>query len=294
MNLKRLLTIGLLVATTALSSAWAKDKRIVLVAGAPSHGPGAHEFNAGVQLLKKCLEGVHGVEPVVYLSGWPSDPKWYEGADAIMFYMDGGANHPAAKPERIELLRALNHKGVGIACSHYAVEVAAGDPGKAWQDLIGGHYEHQYSVNPMWEPDFQTFPKHPITSGVKPFQIKDEWYFNMRFREGMKGVTPILVAKPSDTVRKGPYVWPAGPYPHVVAASGREEIMMWASENEGGGRGFGFTGGHVHTNWGNDNFRKVVLNGLLWVAKAEVPADGVASKVTAEDLTKNLDPKNGK
>ena len=294
MNLKRLLTIGLLVATTALSSAWAKDKRIVLVAGAPSHGPGAHEFNAGVQLLKKCLEGVHGVEPVVYLSGWPSDPKWYEGADAIMFYMDGGANHPAAKPERIELLRALNHKGVGIACSHYAVEVAAGDPGKAWQDLIGGHYEHQYSVNPMWAPDFQTFPKHPITSGVKPFQIKDEWYFNMRFREGMKGVTPILVAKPSDTVRKGPYVWPAGPYPHVVAASGRDEIMMWASENEGGGRGFGFTGGHVHTNWGNDNFRKVVLNGLLWVAKAEVPADGVASKVTAEDLTKNLDPKNSK
>ena len=294
MNLKRLLTIGLLVATTALSSAWAKDKRIVLVAGAPSHGPGAHEFNAGVQLLKKCLEGVHGVEPVVYLSGWPSDPKWYEGADAIMFYMDGGANHPAAKPERIELLRALNHKGVGIACSHYAVEVAAGDPGKAWQDLIGGHYEHQYSVNPMWAPDFQTFPKHPITSGVKPFQIKDEWYFNMRFREGMKGVTPILVAKPSDTVRKGPYVWPAGPYPHVVAASGRDEIMMWASENEGGGRGFGFTGGHVHTNWGNDNFRKVVLNGLLWVAKAEVPADGVASKVTAEDLTKNLDPKNNK
>ena len=51
------------------------------------------------------------------------------------------------------------------------------------------------------------------------------------------------------------------------------------------------TGGHFHKNWGNDNFRKVVLNAILWSAKAEVPATGVASMVTPEDLRKNLDPK---
>ena len=37
--------------------------------------------------------------------------------------------------------------------------------------------------------------------------------------------------------------------------------------------------------------RKVVLNGILWVAKVEVPPDGVASTVTAADLAQNLDPK---
>ena len=33
-------------------------KRIVLVAGTPSHAPGDHEFNAGVLILKNCLAGL--------------------------------------------------------------------------------------------------------------------------------------------------------------------------------------------------------------------------------------------
>ena len=66
---------------------------------------------------------------------------------------------------------------------------------------------------------------------------------------------------------------------------------MWAYERPNGSRGFGFTGGHKHVNWGNDNYRKVVLNGLLWLAKADIPKNGVASKVAAEELKQNLDPK---
>jgi len=34
-----------------------------------------------------------------------------------------------------------------------------------------------------------------------------------------------------------------------------------------------------------------VLNAIVWTAKLEVPAKGVASKVTEQDLTENLDPK---
>ena len=44
-------------------------------------------------------------------------------------------------------------------------------------------------------------------------------------------------------------------------------------------------------NWGNDNYRKVVLNGLLWLAKADIPKNGADSKVAAEELKQNLDPK---
>ncbi len=66
---------------------------------------------------------------------------------------------------------------------------------------------------------------------------------------------------------------------------------MWAVERSDGGRGFGFTGGHFHDNWSNDQFRKVVLNGLLWLAKVEVPSGGVESTVTQADLDANLDPK---
>jgi type 1 glutamine amidotransferase len=268
-----------------------KPKRIVLVAGKVSHGPGDHEFNAGCTLLKKCLDGVPGVETKLYLSGWPSDPNAFDNADAIFFYMDGGSGHAAIQDDHLKVLDALAKKGVGLGFGHYGVEVPADKGGKEWQDWIGGYYETNFSVNPMWEPDYQTFPNHPITRGVKPFQVRDEWYFNMRFTPDMKGITPILVAKPSDAVRNGPYVAPAGPYPHIQAAKGRDEIMMWAKQREDGGRGFGFTGGHRHVNWGNDNYRRVVLNALLWIAKAPVPRDGVQSTVTADDLKANLDPK---
>lgn len=281
----------LMILASSPDSIGAEKKKIVLVAGTPSHGPGDHEFNAGSLLLKQCLDGVPQVQAVVYTNGWPKDPHAFDGAAAIFLYMDGGANHPAIKEDRIKLLDSLTSKGVGLGCAHYAVEVPAGEPGAAFQRWIGGYYEHAFSVNPMWSPQFERFPNHPITRGVKPFSVRDEWYFNMRFRPEMKGVTPILVAKPTDEIRKGPYVYPKGPYPHIVEASGRNEVVMWATERADGGRGFGFTGGHIHKNWGNDDFRKTVLNALLWIAHAEVPAGGVESRVTPEDLQKNLDPK---
>jgi hypothetical protein len=67
--------------------------------------------------------------------------------------------------------------------------------------------------------------------------------------------------------------------------------MMWAQERTDGGRGVGFTGGHVHRNWIDPNFRKVVLNALLWISKVEVPDAGVESTVSDEEIGRNLDPK---
>jgi type 1 glutamine amidotransferase len=72
------------------------------------------------------------------------------------------------------------------------------------------------------------------------------------------------------------------------------QTVAWAYERPGGGRGFGFTGAHYHKNWGNNDFRKLVLNGLLWTAHVEVPPNGVESQVSAEDLAQNLDVKGRK
>lgn len=284
-------------------SATAADRRIVLIAGRPSHPPGMHEFRAGSLLLQKCLAGTPGVTVQVYSNGWPTkvegtntvdDNSVFDGAAAVLIYADGGGAHPAVQRDHLKILDGLAAKGVGLGFAHYGVEVQAGDPGAAMQRWVGGYYENAFSVNPMWSPSYEKFPQHPITRGVKPFSNRDEWYFNMRWVEDPAAkarVTPILVATPSDEVRKGPYVYPAGPYPHIVAASGRQETLMWAFERPDGGRGFGFTGGHTHKNWGNDNQRKVLLNALLWAAKVEVPANGVESTVTEEDLMQNLDPK---
>jgi hypothetical protein len=104
-------------------------------------------------------------------------------------------------------------------------------------------------------------------------------------------LTPLLVATPSDEVRKGPYVSPRGPYDHIIAASGAPETMMWVLERPNGGRGMGFTGGHTHTNWGDPNQRRIMLNALLWLAKVDVPAKGVQDTITEADLAMNLDEK---
>jgi Trehalose utilisation len=266
-------------------------KKLVILAGGPSHGPLEHEFNAGSKLLQKSLAGVAGLETTWHTEGWPKDEKDFDGADGIFIYCDGGDRHPFVRGNHLEVIGNVMKKGVGLLCAHYAVEVPQDVAGKQFQDWIGGCYEHMYSVNPMWTPEYKEFPDHPITRGVKPFAVRDEWYFNMRFRPDMQGVTPILAAKPSDQVRKGPYVHPQGPYQHIIDASGRTESMMWVVERADGGRGVGFTGGHFHVNWKDDNFRKVVLNALVWICKAEVPKEGVASEVTDDELKQNLDPK---
>src|SRR5688572_14235194 len=160
----------------------AESKNILLIAGKVSHGPGDHEFRAGSLLLKKCLDTVPGISVVVHSNGWPKVESAFDNADAILIYADGGAGHPAIQGERMKLIDGLAKKGVGIACAHYGVEAPKGDPGEAMHRWIGGYYEHKFSVNPMWSPEFNSFPDHPVTRGVRPFSVLDEWYFNMRWR----------------------------------------------------------------------------------------------------------------
>ncbi len=292
-SLTRLGTV-IALSWVGLATVAAADKNLILIAGRPSHGPLDHEFRAGSLLWQKCLVGVPGLHVEVHTNGWINDPKAFDRADAVVIYADGGGGHPAIQGDHLSVLNSLVKRGVGIGFAHFGVEIPSTNGGPQFLEWVGGHYEHLYSVNPMWKPEYLSFPEHPVTRGVKPFSVTDEWYFNMRWRSELKGITPILVAKPSDAVRGGPYVYPPGPYPHIQASSGRDETMMWVMTRADGGRGFGFTGGHRHLNWGDDSFRKVVLNALLWVAKVEVPPEGVQSRVSQEDLMLNLDPKQGK
>jgi len=295
-------TIGAMSLTTQqpLFSA-DQPKKLLLIAGKPSHPPRMHEFRAGCYILEKCLKDVKGLTVEVHENGWVKNDSALNDADAVVIYSDGGGGHPILQANHLDLLRSRIRKGMGFGCMHFAVEVPPTQGSTEMKDWIGGHYEHMYSVNPMWKPEYTTFPEHPITRGVKPFAVVDEWYFNMRFQPGFSAdkayndgdlkFTPILVATPTDTVRNGPYVYPRGPYAHIQAASGRKEAMMWALERPDGGRGFGFTGGHNHDNWADNNYRKVVLNALLWLSKCDIPAEGLESQLNKADLEAKLDPK---
>lgn len=279
-------------------SAWTAtgaETKVVLLAGSRSHGPGDHEFRAGSLLLAECLRTVPGVNPVVVSNGWPADVTVFDGAAAVVMYADGGQGHPAIRPERLKLLDGLAKKGVGMGAVHYGVEVPAGDPGFAMLRWTGGYFEMFWSVNPTWQADFKTLPVHPITRGVQPFAIQDEWYYHMRFTPDLQGVTPILsVVPPADTLNRPDGPHSGNPFVRAAVAKGEAQHLMWAYERPaawGGGRGFGFTGGHYHRNWGNPEFRKLALNAVLWISGVEVPAAGVTVPVSAADLKVNLDVK---
>ncbi|MGF1583672.1 MAG: family 16 glycoside hydrolase [Gemmataceae bacterium] len=265
-------------------------KKIVLIAGRPSHGYGAHEHNAGCLLLADGLnKSGLPVQAIVVKDGWPKDTSVFEDAATIVIYADGGGRHPFNS--HLEEIDGLMKKGVGLVCIHYGVEVPKGKSGDAFLDWTGGYFETHWSVNPHWTAKYQQFPKHPISRGVKPFRINDEWYYHMRFRKDMKGVTPILTdLPPKSTLNRRDGAHSGNKFVRFAIKKGIPQHTAWASIRSDGGRGFGFTGGHFHWNWGHDQFRKLVLNAIVWTAKVEVPENGVSSKSpSVRELMANQD-----
>ncbi len=292
----RLLVCSLALVCLSLSLALprgdAADKKIVFIAGRASHGFGAHEHKAGCMLLAKCLQesGLSGIKTEVITGGWPKDESVLDDADCIVMYADGGGGHPANA--HLPAIDKLAAKGVGVVCVHYGVEVPKGQSGDRFLDWIGGYFETNWSVNPHWTAKFEKFPKHATTNGVGPFDINDEWYYHMRFRPEMKNVTPILTdLPPKETLSRGDGTHSGNPdVRKAVLEDKQPQHVAWAAEREDGGRGFGFTGGHNHWNWGNNQFRKLVLNAIVWAAGMDVPAGGVPVKnLTVDDLLANQD-----
>jgi type 1 glutamine amidotransferase len=293
--MKHLLTA--LFAFSLLGSAFSADKKsIVMIAGKPSHGPGQHEHNAGIQLLKKCLEqgAADQADIKFHLNGeWPSQEELSK-ADTVVIYSDGGGGHPALQGDHLAQLDKEMKRGCGFLTLHYAVEPTIEKGGKEFIDWMGGCFEINWSVNPHWDANFKELPAHPISEGVKPFGTNDEWYFFMRFRPKMEGVTPILSdVAPESTMSRPDGAHSGNPTVRESVKKQEKQHVAWACERADGGRGFGFTGGHYHKGWANNEQRKLVLNAILWTAKAKIPADGVASTVTEEDMMANLDLKPG-
>ena len=68
---------------------------------------------------------------------------------------------------------------------------------------------------------------------------------------------------------------------------------LGGASGKDGGRGFGFTGGHFHWNWGNDQFRKLMLNAITVgrPRRWRCPKGGVSEQAArrVEELEANQD-----
>ena len=256
--------------------------KIVLIAGTKSKGPGTHEYLKSARLLKVLLDrsGIKNLETEVVYNGWPTNEADLNNADTIVFISDGMQWLPwSFTPQRIAAIQKQIDRGCGFMSFHFPLYIPYKfqEQGLAWN---GGYVEYDGPKHPQMyftqktlvaDVEFPT-PNHPVLSGVKPFHVKDEFYYKATFVE--QGVTPLVRVPelPAD-----PKVFP-GPL-----AGPKEQVTSWAYDRPKApgakiaGRSVAATFGHFYENWQNDDFRKFVLNAIVWTAQIKVPKDGVAS-----------------
>lgn len=284
----------LLVSHPATVAADAPAKKIVIIAGPKSHGPEGnriHDYPWSTKLLKVMLDNSNVAGQVaveMHFDGWPQDPETLNDADTIMVISDGrdGDKYSEAphfaSPENVALMKRQIQRGCGFVTFHFSTFA----PDKYAQEILdwnGGYFDWEEGGERKWYSAIQTKdaqvdlpqPEHPIARGVRPFQMKEEFYYNIRFDEASPA-TPIL---------------------EVPALPGREDkgkVVAWARQRPGGGRGFGTTCGHFYDNWKNDDFRRTVLNAICWTANLEVPDGGVESRFyTHDEITRALEGIDG-
>lgn len=249
-------------------------KKIVLIAGPiTGHGKHTHEYEKSVILLKHLLDTSPSTKGKVavetHFKGWPTDEKTLDDAATIVMISDGGdrnaTDHPLYVGERFQTLERQMKRGCGFVQFHWTTF----NPSRVHDQItewVGGYFDYEkgpaankwFSAISTWDANVTLGnAEHPVARGVKPFTAREEFYYNLRFRDGDDRIKPIWLTKP-----------PGQQKDHVVA---------WAVERKDGGRGFGTTGGHFFQNWWDDNFRRTILNAIVWTARVEVPDSGVVS-----------------
>jgi hypothetical protein len=253
--------------------------KVLVIAGPCDHPPGTHEAAAGARLLKHCLENPtnRAAVSVDVLYDWPRDPAALDGVASIVFIGDIFPPERMEDPARVKAeLAALLERGCGLVCLHYATGLRAqhvaedGDhPLLHW---LGGYFAtgglHHRSVTKVCTATLVPEQhEHPILRGWKTFTIDDEPYWNNYFgKDGpAANVTPLVSSM-------------------LPPESPQKETVAWAVERADGGRGVGIVFPHFFRNWQVDDLRMLVLNGICWSAKVEIPAEGVQTTLPDLDI----------
>ena len=275
---------GTALAATAEPAQAGDAKKIVFIAGRWSHPPGTHEPDAGLRLLKYCIDNAQNITPVntAIHYRWPKDDAALDGAATIVLIGDGFPPITASRqhPRAMGKVQELMQKGCGIVCLHAAtwlgndaVTPDGKHPGLCW---FGGYFAGRKgkpasSISTCEATFVPDGDKHPIHRGWKAFTCQEEIYFDIVFgRDGMPAnVTSIA-------------------YCMVPLRKPNKETVCWAIERKDGGRGVGFVAPHFYCNWQLDDMRALVLNCIVWTAGMDVPSEGVQCQLP--DL-KTFDPK---
>jgi hypothetical protein len=263
------------LAVLALAPVWgvvgADEKpKVLLIGKDPDHPYGSHMYLHTCGVLAKCLE-LNGVEPVVS-NGWPKDAKMLEGVKAVAIYTSPAAELLLDGPHRDEVARSMK-EGVGLVTIHWASSIKKDNLerlGPTWLSYLGGSWVSNVGLSGGRSPLKQLLADHPVCRGWKEYEIDDEYYLN-------------------------PTIERAKPLLQVREKGGKEVIVGWVYEREGGGgRSFATTLGHPYRNFQIEAFRRMIVNGILWSAHVEVPKEGARVDIGEAALELPPAPKKSK
>ncbi|WP_197442710.1 ThuA domain-containing protein [Lignipirellula cremea] len=240
--------------------------KVLFVGKQPDHPYGSHMYLHTCGMLAECLTHTAGVETVVS-DGWPKDPKTLQGVTTIVVYTTPGAEFLLDGPHR-DQFAGMMKRGVGLVTLHWASAIRQANVerlGPIWLGVLGGTWVSNVGLHTGESRLEQLQPEHPICRGWKPYDLHDEYYLN-----------------PTITPQAAPLL--------QVTAKEKPVVVGWTFEREGGGRSFGTTLGHYYRNFEREPFRQMVVNGILWTAQLEVPAQGASIQVSAAKLSLPPDP----
>jgi type 1 glutamine amidotransferase len=222
----------------------AQKPRLLLIGHGPDgHPAGTHEYIKGLKILAEDLKAHATVQTTIAEGAWKEGPEQIARCDAAVLFVPEGAAWLDQRPNVRTALREMLQRGGGLVVLHWAMGTRKAEPVADFVALVGGCHggpDRQYAIR-----DTRVCPAdrdHPVTRGLKPFAIKDEFYYKLKLAPG---VSPLLTADIDGEA-------------HVVAWAYMPGIQR--------GRAFGFSGLHFHENWQRLEYRKLITNAVCWAA----------------------------
>jgi len=255
--------------------------RVLIVVGPSSHPPGTHEVAAGGRLMKHCLENAPGIEAIRadVVTQWPGDAAVRAEVDSVVFIGDLFPPHQMEDSTTIMTqLGEMMDRGGSIVCIHFATGLrdpnVSADGAHPLLNWMGGYFAsrcaHHQSIARIF-PQCEILPataEHPVSRGWGPFTLNDEPYIENYFG------TPEQVAQSGLIELATSMLPPEAP---------KRQVVAWGVERPDGGRGFAIVMPHYYHNWALDDLRTLILNGIVWSARRDIPAQGV--RVDLPDLS---------
>ena len=270
-------------------------KTIYFLAGPKDHagpeGSGRHETRRDLLVMQHCIDSISnatGVKIVTKFSYMRNalDIEDLKGVDAIIVECSAEGSskeraHPLFPPSNgdtrtydkptlayLAQLDSLHKAGMGIMVLHWGITTTNQKATQYYLSWFGSASLSGYTRNPLgyWSvTPIEAAKNHPILRGVGPFNYKDEIFSRMLVNPGDPYRTDLLTG----TIQKS----------NQGAA---EPLGIATAYDKNGARGVLWGGMDYHSALLNENYRRFVLNAILWTAGIDVPKGGVKS--TAKQL----------